>query len=131
MTTSVTDDALREEVRQWLSEHWTRSLSDELNAEPMSYGAGSPARQSWLGKVVEARWAVPRWSEEWFGHDLADAQGRIVEREFARVKAPGSGQDRTNLWANTLLAKGTEALKKKLMPSCFGTSQSVRAISMP
>ena len=115
MMTSATDDALREEVRQWLSEHWTRSLSDELNAEPMSYGAGSPARQSWLDKVVEARWAAPLWSEEWFGRDLSDAQSRIIEREFARVKAPGSGQDRTNLWANTLLAKGTEALKQKLI----------------
>ncbi len=29
---------------------------------------------------------------------------RIVEREFAAVGAPGTGQDRTNLWANTALA---------------------------
>uniref|UniRef100_UPI0035ADF593 acyl-CoA dehydrogenase family protein n=1 Tax=Phenylobacterium sp. TaxID=1871053 RepID=UPI0035ADF593 len=31
------------------------------------------------------------------------------------VGAPGTGQDRTNLWANTLLACGTEALKRKLI----------------
>ena len=47
---------------------------------------------------------------------MSDAQARIIEREFAAVRAPGTGQDRTNLWANTLLAKGQDALKKELVP---------------
>ena len=46
---------------------------------------------------------------------MSNEQARIVEREFARVGAPGTGQDRTQLYANTLLAKGTEALKAKLI----------------
>ncbi len=71
---------------------------------------------------------MPRWPAAWFGRDLADAPARVIEREFAAVGAPGSGQDRTQLYANTLLAFGTEALKQKLR---FGTFQLVRAISMP
>jgi alkylation response protein AidB-like acyl-CoA dehydrogenase len=109
----MTDEALREEVRAWLAENW-KGLPKRSGAE----GAGwtvSPEQKAWMAKVVEARWAVPRWSPEWSGRGLSNAQAKIIEREFAAVGAPGTGQDRTNLWANTLLACGTEALKQKLI----------------
>ena len=111
---NITDEALRDEVRGWLAANW-KGLP---KPKPGPGGAGwtvSDEHKAWLGKVVEARWAAPRWPEAWFGRGLPDAQARIVEREFAAVGAPGSGQDRTNLWANTLLACGTEALKQKLV----------------
>ena len=114
MADTMTEDALREEVRAWLAANW-KGLP---KPQPGAGGAGwtvSPEQRAWLAKVVEARWAVPRWSAEWFGRGLPDAQARIIEREFAAVGAPGSGQDRTNLWANTLLAGGTEGLKQKLI----------------
>jgi alkylation response protein AidB-like acyl-CoA dehydrogenase len=107
--TPVSDEQLRDEVAAWLKAHW----DGPIRAGPQ--GAPSPAFRAWLAKVVEARWAAPRWPTEWFGRGLSNDQARIVEREFARVGAPGAGQDRTNLWANTLLAKGTEALKAKLV----------------
>ncbi len=100
----VTDDGLREEVRAFLDNQWTGPLQDEAE------------RKAWFAKVVEARWAVPRWPTIWMGRGLSDAQARIVEREFATAGAPGTGQDRTNLWANTLLAGGTQALKERLLP---------------
>jgi alkylation response protein AidB-like acyl-CoA dehydrogenase len=102
-TLAPADEALRQEVRAWLKANWDGSLK------------GAEARRAWLAKVVEARWAVPRWAPEWMGRGLKDAQARIIEQEFAAARAPGSGQDRTNLWANTLLAKGTPALKAKLV----------------
>ena len=115
MATSVNDETLREAVRQWLSENWTQELADELSHEPMTLDAASPARRSWLAKVLDAGWSVLRWPEEWFGRALSDDQARIVEHEFARVGAPGTGQDRVNLWANTLLAEGQQGLKEKLI----------------
>ena len=113
MVETVTDEALRDEVRAWLTDNW-KGLPKRSGGE----GAGwtvSPVQKAWMAKVVEARWAVPRWSPEWSGRGLSNAQAKIVEREFAAVGAPGTGQDRTNLWANTLLACGTEALKQKLI----------------
>jgi len=108
------DDALREEVRAWLADNW-KGLP-KLRPGPGGAGWGvSPEQKAWLKAVVEARWAAPRWPTEWYGRGLSDSQARIVEREFAKVGAPGAGQDRTNLWANTLLAKGTPALKAKLI----------------
>lgn len=109
---SVGDEALRAEVRDWLKENWRPS------DQPMTGPGGwttTPEHKAWLAKVVEARWAVPRWPVEWTGRGLSDAQARIIEREFAAVRAPGAGQDRSNLWANTLLAKGTDGLKTKLI----------------
>jgi alkylation response protein AidB-like acyl-CoA dehydrogenase len=112
----VTDEALREEVRAWLAANWK-----PLPRQPAgSGGAGwttTPEHRAWLAKVVAARWAVPRWSREWYGRGLSDAQGRIVEREFAAVGAPGSGQDRTNLWANTALAYASPTFKAKIVPA--------------
>jgi alkylation response protein AidB-like acyl-CoA dehydrogenase len=116
MTTqnTVSDVDLRDEVRQWLSENWRPEIAEVLGKERYEWGA-SRERRAWLGVVVEARWAVPRWSERWYGRDLDDAQAKIVEREFATARAPGAGQDRMNLWANTLLAGGTPGLKDKLI----------------
>src|ERR1051325_9162767 len=111
MGDTITDAELRDEARAWLKAHW-KGLP-----KPGPGGAGwtvPPEVKAWLGQVVEGRWAVLRWPTEWYGRGLNDHQARIVEREFAAVGAPGTGQDRSNLWANTLLACGTEALKQKL-----------------
>jgi len=110
----TSDDALRDEVRAWLADNWKGLPKTPAGAVGAGWGA-SPALKAWLKTVVEARWAAPRWPAEWYGRGLSDAQARIVEREFAKAGAPGTGQDRTNLWANTLLAKGTPALKAQLI----------------
>ena len=109
---AVTDNDLRAEVRAWLAEHWKGAVRPV--GQPTTDQA---AYRDWLAKVVEARWAVPRWPEQWFGRGLSDPQARIIEREFAAVGAPGTGQDRTNLWANTALAYATASFKAKIVPA--------------
>lgn len=110
----VSNEALQEEVHQWLSENWNGELAETLKKESFAWEA-SDQRKAWLSKVVEARWAVPTWEEKWFGRGLDKKQAKIIAKEFAKVGAPGSAQDRFNLWANTLLAAGTEGLKEKLI----------------
>jgi alkylation response protein AidB-like acyl-CoA dehydrogenase len=90
--------ALRAEVRRWLAEHWT--------------GDRGPA---WLATVVDAGWAVPSWPVEWHGRGLTPGQSRAVEEEFRAVDASGSGQDVTNLWANTVLAHGRDDLRRRFL----------------
>ena len=100
-------------------------MSDELLNEKATHYTASPERRAWLARVFDARWSAPRWPEEWFGRALSNDQARIIEREFARVKAPGTGQDRTNLWANTLLSNGQPGLKEKLIAAHRGGIDTV------
>lgn len=101
-------ETIRLEVREWLSRNW--------NPEWRGQAHEGPDRVAWLTRVVDAGWAAPQWPKDWFGREYDDARGRVVREEFARVGAFGTGQDRTNLWVNTLLAFGTEQLKKQLIP---------------
>ncbi|HEX7353804.1 MAG TPA: acyl-CoA dehydrogenase family protein [Mycobacteriales bacterium] len=96
----MTSDAdLRSQVSGWLAENWTPGLE----------------RGAFLARVVDAGYAVPRWPADAFGLDLSDEQAQIVEAEFRKAGAPGSGQDRANLWANTLLTYGTPELRASLL----------------
>jgi alkylation response protein AidB-like acyl-CoA dehydrogenase len=93
----------------------TIMTNDELRAELCA----------WLAQVFAARWAVPRWPEEWWGRGMTNDQAKIVEAEFARVGAPGTGQDRTNIAANTLLTHGQDALKSALLPQLLTGNASI------
>ena len=114
-TPKLTDAELRDEVRAWLADNW-KGLP---KLRPGPGGAGwttTPEHRAWVTKVVDARWAVPRWPSALYGRGLSDAQARVVEREFAAVGAPGTGQDRSNLWANTALAYASPTFKPQIVP---------------
>jgi alkylation response protein AidB-like acyl-CoA dehydrogenase len=96
----VTDNELRDEVRDWLAANWTPDVD----------------RASWHELVVEAGWAVPSWEPEWYGRGLSDAQSRLVAAEFAAAGASGCGHDRANLFACTLHDVGTDEQKRRLIP---------------
>jgi alkylation response protein AidB-like acyl-CoA dehydrogenase len=113
---AISDDALRAEVRAWLGDNWQGLPPPRAGAAGGAMGVPGAELRAWLAKVVEARWAAPRWPAEWYGRGLSDQQARIVEREFAAVGAPGTGQDRTNLWANTALAYASATFKPKIVP---------------
>ncbi len=99
----VADDAataaVRSEVVMWLAEHWDPQL---------------PKRQ-WLTTVIDSGYAASRWPREWHGRGLTPALAEVVEAEFARVGAPGTGQDSFNLWANTVLTYGSDELRSKFI----------------
>ena len=112
MTAPIQDDALLAEVRGWLAAHWNRATM-----EASCSVVRSPERRAFLEKVLAAGWAVPTWSPEWHGRGLTAEQGRLIERAFAEVGAPGAGQDRINLWANTALAHATPSFKARIVPA--------------
>ncbi len=92
-------DTVRAEVRAWLADHWDETLP----------------RREWLGRVVDAGWAAPSWPTDRHGRGLDPAVTNVVVEEFRRVGAPGTAQDRDNLWANTLLAFGGDDLKRRFL----------------
>lgn len=105
----MTDEELQTEVEAWLTEH-------HQDVPDRNESFGRDPRSEWLGKVRDAGWAVPSWSNDWYGRGLSAHQARLVERVFAGSGVPGAGQDRTNLWANTALAHATEVFKREIVP---------------
>ncbi|MBE9374611.1 acyl-CoA dehydrogenase family protein [Saccharopolyspora sp. HNM0983] len=99
MSTPDDPDALRAEVRGWLAQHHSADLD----------------RREWLSAVVDRGYAVPRWPADAFGLGLPDELARVVEEEFRRADAPGSGQDRLNLWAGTVLAYGSADMRARFL----------------
>ncbi|MCB1001424.1 MAG: acyl-CoA dehydrogenase family protein [Acidimicrobiales bacterium] len=91
---SAVDDA-----RTYLAEHWTPDVD----------------RRAWMERVIDDGWAALRWPTEWYGRGLDDDEAKAVEAVFADAGAPGPGQDITNLWAGTMLAAGSDELKRRFL----------------
>jgi alkylation response protein AidB-like acyl-CoA dehydrogenase len=95
-------ERVRAEVRAWLAENWQAA---EAEAD----------RAGWLERVVDSGWAAPSWPVDRNGRGLDPRLSRVVEEEFRAAGATGTGQDMVNLWANTLLAYGSEELKDRFV----------------
>ena len=95
----MSEQKVRAEVRQWLDQNWDDGLE----------------RSRWIEIVTDSGWAAPSWPIEWFGRGLDPSFTALVADEFGRVGAYGTAQDKTHLWANTLLTFGSDELKAQLM----------------
>ncbi len=99
--TGISLDELRSEVAHWLSTNWD---------------AARP-RKEWQALVIDAGWAAPMWTDPEYGRSASGDQAKVIAAEFVRVGAKGTGHDRHNLWANTLVAYGSDELKAKVLRS--------------
>jgi len=104
----MTDDELRAEVSAWLEANWTEEDREYFKA-PMALRGPAP----WFRRLLEAGWRVPAWPREWCGRDLSAQQTKIVQREFARVKAPGAADP--GIAAGTVFAFGSDELKHRML----------------
>ena len=107
---------VRAEVRAWLAENWNEDRP----------------REAWRRALAESGWAAPTWPPEWFGRGLAPASRRIVAEEFLRAGAEGAGQDVMNLYANVILAHGTDDQKRRFVwPLALGEHRGCLLYSEP
>ncbi|MEL7154969.1 MAG: acyl-CoA dehydrogenase family protein [Actinomycetota bacterium] len=101
-----TEESVAREVREWFHQAWDPTL-------PLL---------AWRDRLVDAGWAVPSWSSDWFGRDLpvwADRVAHVTIREEGGVAVPlGGGM---GLAAPTMYDHGSDALKAKfLRPTLTG-----------
>ena len=95
-------------VEDWLDSNW-----DSDNRRQV--GTGAYDETSWLKVVVDAGYAAPTWSREWFGLGLSEREARRIEKAFQKSGAPGWGRDRYHLGAITIYKLGSDELKSELL----------------
>lgn len=113
----VTEHDVERDVAAWFDEAWDPDLS----------------LVEWRNRLVDSGWAVPSWSQEWFGRDLpawADRVAHHTIRSAGGVATPlGVG---FGLAAPTIHDHGSEELKRTfLRPTLTGELTWCQLFSEP
>lgn len=111
-------EALRAEVRAWMSEHLRGRF------EPLRYrgnagdGDALPElRKEWERELAAGRWTCPGWPEEWGGRGLSVAEQVVFQEEYGVAGGPGRmGHIGEGLIGPTLIAFGTPEQKQRILP---------------
>ena len=88
-----------QEAEEFIAKNW------DPNGDP----------DAWRELVIDSGWSALRWPTQWFGRGLSDDDAAEVEALFLERGVPGPGQDKTNLWAGTMLSYGSDELKSQFM----------------
>ncbi len=86
MSAASSQEALRREVRDWLSQNvdagWRAAMTD---SEQEAFFA---LQKEWFSELVKAGYATPHWPEGWPGGGRSLAEQKIIYEEVARADAP-------------------------------------------
>jgi alkylation response protein AidB-like acyl-CoA dehydrogenase len=104
-------EALREEVRQFIAESVTPEILAEL--EESGVRSRGPLTRRMYQKIADKGWIGISWPQEYGGQGGSRIDQYIVEEEFGRigVEVGGAGSG-----APAILAAGTEEQKKYFLP---------------
>src|SRR5688572_24824389 len=108
------NEKLREEVKQFIKEHSTPELMEELAGETEG-GSGGPRVKEVRQKVADKGWLAMSWPKEYGGLNANRMDQFIVEEAFTRAKM-GVGLGATFEQAGAIMTAGTEEQKRYFLP---------------
>src|SRR5215468_3051023 len=113
--------AFRDEFRSWLASNvpndWSRWREKPLE-ESFSY------LRAWQRRLHEGGWAAVSWPKEYGGRGATLMQQAIFWEEMARVEAPPMANALgLGLIGPTIIAYGTDAQKKRLIPKILSAEE--------
>jgi alkylation response protein AidB-like acyl-CoA dehydrogenase len=112
---SATDQAFRQEVREFLDEHLTTDMR-EASKRTTTVFADKDLAMRWQLILVEKGWAVPPWPQEYGGTDWTVTQKYIWSEECAKAHAPGLIPLGLRMLAPVLFKYGTPEQKDYYLP---------------
>lgn len=120
----ISDQDLVAELEAWLDAHWDSEKRCEKGKDKLD-------SKSWLKTLLEAGYAVPTWSSDWYGRGYNTKQARIVDNILKSRNVIGRSQDRFNLGAVTVYRMGSPELKQELLPKMLTGAFSCLLYSEP
>jgi alkylation response protein AidB-like acyl-CoA dehydrogenase len=113
--------AFRDEFRAWLVANVPKDWSS-WREKPLE--ESFPYLRAWQRKLHEGRWAAVSWPEEYGGRSASLMQQAIFWEEMARVEAPPMANALgLGLIGPTIIAYGTDAQKKRLIPKILSAEE--------
>jgi len=102
-------EALRAEVRDFLTQH----LTPELDAQV--YTSGVSHDEAFAKALGERNWIAPEWTREGF-EALDDFEVQVLIDELTRVEAPTVAVATSMMVGRVIRAVGSEALQAEVLP---------------
>ena len=127
-------DQFRREARDWIEANAPASVRGTPNATgPGAQLAQSADMETWRIRLADKGWTAPTWPVEYGGAGLSIPQGRVIEEEIARIRAPNPAQGMGMImFAPTLLEFGTHEQKlRHLIPIARGEKRWCQGYSEP
>ncbi|MGO8873035.1 MAG: acyl-CoA dehydrogenase family protein [Acidimicrobiales bacterium] len=106
----ASSEALRAEVREFLDEHMTPGLEEQV------YRTGVSHDDDFTRALVDRGWVAPGWPVEFGGQGFDPIEMLAIGEELRMVDAPTYGVGTTMMVAKVLRAVGTEAQKAEIIP---------------
>jgi alkylation response protein AidB-like acyl-CoA dehydrogenase len=112
------DEAFRDEVRAWLTEHLAAGFAEVRGrGGPGDEHSAFEGRLAWERALGAAGFTCIGWPREHGGRGASLTQQLVFAEEYARAEAPGRlGHIGENLLGPTIIAFGTEAQKRRFLP---------------
>ena len=113
---SPEEEAFRAEAAAWLAAELNGPFADIRGIT--SLVDRPERRRDWERRLGEARWSCIGWPAEWGGRGASLAEQVIFAEEYARAGGPPRlNHIGVELIGPTLLARGTEAQRRRFLPA--------------
>lgn len=114
---SAQDEAFRDEVRTWLTEHLVGEFAALGSGNDLGEGHELDVRRAWERELAAGGWVGIGWPKHFGGRDLPLTQQMIFNEEYARAGGPGrTGFFGEQLLGPTLMMFGTDEQKQRFLP---------------
>ena len=112
------DEAFRDELRGWLTEHTPPDIDVAATFDE------AEKLRDWQRTLHSGRWVGIHWPEEYGGRGASLLQVAIYNAELARARAPQIlGRAGVNLVGPTLISHGTEEQRKRWLPKILSAEE--------
>jgi alkylation response protein AidB-like acyl-CoA dehydrogenase len=124
LTFSDADEAFRDEVRAWLTDHLVGEFAALGTGADLGDGVELATRRAWERELASGGWVGMGWPAEYGGRELPLTQQLIFHEEYVRAGGPQRisffGEE---LLGPTLMVFGTEEQKQRFLPPILDASE--------